>query len=258
VAFIYLRDPRITAVESPVRIRGCQFRGGAIGVRLEAQQRSCEYIDVTENIFRGTIFGVRLGPTHHLRVGGNRFLSVRNSAISMEATTGIRQVLLANNTFLDCNTALRLGALAPPPEVTVRNNLVLGANRPDWVFQCWDGKQGSPAVAGDSAEVFRVWDVAHNWREVPLIIRDDSDEGKAWVPPGPKDVRQDKIEGVNRDPNSPGFLRPDPKSPLARQGGETDALPLPPYVGALPPEGAEPWDWDRTCRLQPKKAEDPK
>jgi hypothetical protein len=73
--------------------------------------------------------------------------------------------------------------------------------------------------------------------------------GRAWIPPGPKDVRQDKVEGIDRDPKSPGFLRPEPQSPLASQGGGTDALPLPRYVGALSPAGTEPWDWDRTWRM---------
>ena len=49
-------------------------------------------------------------------------------------------------------------------------------------------KLSSPVQAGDGAQVLKVWDVAGNWREVPLSVRDDPDEGKAWVPPGPTDV----------------------------------------------------------------------
>src|SRR5262249_38100895 len=204
------------------------------------------------NVFRDGLCGVRLFvPTRRLRVVGNQFLGCRSAGVSMDAPNGVRQVLLANNTFLDCQVAaLRLADLAPPPEVIVRNNLVLGATGPDWVFLRFDGKQGSPIRPGDGAEVLRVWDVAGNWREVSLSVRDDPDLGKAWIPPGPKDVRQDRIEGIDRDPKSPGFLPPDPQSPLASQGRRPDALPLPRYVGALPPAGAEPWDWDRTWQAR--------
>src|SRR5262249_46215419 len=124
----------------------------------------------------------------------------------------------------------------------------LGAAGPDWTFLRFDGKPGSPVQQGDGAEVLKVWEVGGNWREVPLSVRDDPDVGKAWIPPGPRDVRQDRIEGIDRDPQSVGFLRPDPQSPLATQGGGTAALPLPRYVGAVPPAGTESWDWDRTWR----------
>ena len=33
-------------------------------------------------------------------------------------------------------------------------------------------------------------------------------EPDGWIPPGKEDVLSDKIDGVNRDPKSPDFLRP--------------------------------------------------
>src|SRR5262249_28079866 len=41
----------------------------------------------------------------------------------------------------------------------------------------------------------------------------------------------------------------DPKSPLATEGAGLTDPSLPSYVGALPPEGVESWDWDRTWRM---------
>lgn len=99
--------------------------------------------------------------------------------------------------------------------------------------------------------------MTHNWREGAQPHGDSGDD-KSWVPPRPKDVRQDKIDGVNRDPKSPDFLRPDPKSRLATDGAGNEDPSLPRYVGALPPEGARPWDWDRTWRARAKKTEDKK
>src|SRR5262249_11934169 len=100
---------------------------------------------------------------------------------------------------------------------------------------------------GDGSVVLKKWQMTHNWREI-VAPRGDSLDEKAWVPLGKQDVRRDKID-LNRDPKSPDYLRPARSSPLATSGaGQTDPG-LPSYVGALPPGGVEPWDWDRTWRM---------
>ena len=98
------------------------------------------------------------------------------------------------------------------------------------------------------------------WRYPALAARPaaSSPDAKAWVPPGPKDVLKDKIDGVNRDPKSPEFLRPAKDSPLATAGAGNEDPALPSYIGALPPHGAEPWDWDRTWRALMRTVEDKK
>jgi hypothetical protein len=98
---------------------------------------------------------------------------------------------------------------------------------------------------GNGAAVAQLYQLDYNWRESPVRT-----EAKDWIPPGAKDVCQVKIEGLNRDPQSPAFLRPSKDSPLATQGAGKEDPSLPRYVGALPPEGVEPWDWDRTWRMQ--------
>ena len=47
-------------------------------------------------------------------------------------------------------------------------------------------------------------------------------------------------------PGDPNFLRPTKDSPLATGGAGVKDSALPAYVGAVPPDGGEPWDWDRT------------
>src|SRR6185436_19005458 len=69
-----------------------------------------------------------------------------------------------------------------------------------------------------------------------------------------RDVLRPTIEGVERNPaNLDTFLRPAKGSPLATSGAGQSDPSLPSYVGALPPEGVEPWDWERTWRM-PKEA----
>src|SRR5262249_57780733 len=80
------------------------------------------------------------------------------------------------------------------------------------------------------------------------------DRGRIPLDAKKGNVRQAKIDGVNRDLKAPDFLRPAKDSPLATAGAGQEDPSLPRYVGALPPEGAEPWDWDRTWRM-PKDAQ---
>jgi hypothetical protein len=65
------------------------------------------------------------------------------------------------------------------------------------------------------------------------------------------DERLQMPDGLSHDPNDPAFLRPAADSPLASEGAGGD---LPTYVGAVPPEGVEPWDWQKTWNARVAKA----
>jgi hypothetical protein len=96
------------------------------------------------------------------------------------------------------------------------------------------------------------WHFSHNWRELPPPDS-DSPLRAFWIRAGPDDHLQVPIEVLSRKPGDPNFLRPAKDSPLASggAGGRKAAAsdpPLPAYVGAVPPEGVEPWDWDKTWR----------
>ena len=57
---------------------------------------------------------------------------------------------------------------------------------------------------------------------------------------------------VARDPaDDKNFLRPAKNSPLATAGAGGD---LPTYVGAVPPEGVERWDWTKTWNARTSKS----
>jgi nitrous oxidase accessory protein NosD len=248
--------------EPPVTVRRCRFLAGNIGVRISGTNGPCRGVVVRENTFNGQTTGtVILGQVTRLQVIGNRFLGAHAAGVSLGfLAPETRDLLVANNTFLECYHAVRLADDAVNGKnIRVCNNLVLAAQRPD--FASYQAEKGTPLPPSmppmDGRLVAAAWYLTHNWRELP-VPAEGNPLARAWIPPTGKEVRIDQIDGVNRDPKSPGFLRPDPKSPLATKGAGNDDPALPRYVGALPPEGAEPWDWDRTLRPQPKKAEDPK
>ncbi len=89
----------------------------------------------------------------------------------------------------------------------------------------------------------------NNWRETREPKGADL-FSKSWIPVAAADTRQDKIDLLSRDQRQADFLRPAKDSPLAKAGAGGD---LPSYVGAVPPEGAEPWDWQKTWKARARE-----
>jgi hypothetical protein len=60
---------------------------------------------------------------------------------------------------------------------------------------------------------------------------------------------------VSIDEEHPDQVRPGKASRLAGSGAGRNDPELPRYIGALPPEGVEPWDWDRTWRVRSPRSD---
>ena len=144
-------------------------------------------------------------------------------------------VLIANNSFLNERSCIQIQDLSQPVKgIAIRNNLFLATRGPDLEF------------LGTNRKFLANLRFDHNWREMGAA----SDKDKTCVPFSPQDERPEKkIEGISRDPKDlKTFLRPSKACELATAGAGGD---LPTYVGALPPEGVEPWDWEKTWKARP-------
>jgi hypothetical protein len=233
----------------PALIRGCTFRRLAIGASLVGEGAgTVTRVGVRDGLFLDCFMGARVtGRVNHVQIVGNRFAGASMAATELQSlATDARDILVANNTFEQCNTAFRLWDRSVKGRgVRVRNNLLLACQGADMAFIEADDRNTAPAP-GDGKAVARAYDLGYNWREGRPATA-----SKEWVPADTKkgDVFRDKVPGVNRDVRSAEFLRPDPDCPLATGGAGRDDPTLPCYVGALPAKGSEPWDWERTWRL---------
>jgi hypothetical protein len=237
---------------APVVVERCRFCGLNAGVILGAPLPNTvnAHMAVRDGVFTNCAIGVRIdGRASAIQVVGNRFWGARLSAMQLEFLPPENEgILLANNTCYECGTAFRLWDRAiNGKDVRIRNNLVVGTQGRDFDFTEADDHINARGP-GDGRAVALAYDFGHNWREGH---EPTGENARAWVRPDPKkgDVFKDQIDGVNRDPKSPDFLRAEADSPLASDGAGTVDPTLPRYVGALPPEGAEPWDWDRAWRM---------
>src|SRR5262249_4960804 len=126
------------------------------------------------------------------------------------------------------------------------------------------------------------WRFSHNWREVEPEEAKDADPNGSWIPACSDDRLLEHVEAGSRKRGDANFLRPARDSPLATGGAGGDAVSplritsaagqaqglsnpwmaawavawvrnrpdrsLPAYVGAVPPDKVEPWDWDTTWK----------
>jgi serine/threonine protein kinase/nitrous oxidase accessory protein NosD len=230
---------------------GCMIHG------LDADYRTPAPVDgvrCRENVISDVRKGIWLyGRLRRVQATGNRIVGASQTALQLEKLLpGTEQILIANNTVIDSQEALRVWDDAIRVRgVQVRNNLFLIGTRPDVVFYDSGGDPSRERGPGDGKALHKAWQIDANWREgQPPTGTTTADKG--WAPPGALDTLKEKIDGVGRDPaKADDFLRPEAKSPLASQGAGVVDPSLPRYVGALPPRGAPAWDWDRTWLAPP-------
>ena len=133
--------------------------------------------------------------------------------------------------------------------IHLHNNLTLASPQADMVFIDSGGDPAKVRGPGDGALLLKNWYLSHNWRETKPPTGTSYLE-KSWIPPGPQDVCRDDIPVLSRNPEEANFLRPAKDSPLAKAGAGRD---LPTYVGAVPPEGVQAWDWQKTWNARMRK-----
>jgi hypothetical protein len=254
---VNVEDLQLADGEAPVVIDRCSFRcgEGAAAIRIYGAAGNdyhkplpCSRVRVCGNHIEGGTGGIGLmGCVKQVQVVGNRLAGVGGPGIQLDnLLPGTQDLLIANNTFLECLYPVRWWDQAVRGRnLELRNNLVLGSQGMDLGFVDSGGDPVTPRGAGDGREVPRVWQCSHNWREVRPPTGAEF-WAKAWVPPGPTDVCRPHIDVLSRAPSEADFLRPARDSPLAQGGAGKDDPALPRYVGAVPPAGAEPWDWQKT------------
>src|SRR5262249_32415038 len=135
-------------------------------------------------------------------------------------------------------------------QVEVKNNLLLEAIAADITF--YIGTRNGEAVPADYHELARLWQFAHNGRD--LSGGGDSHR----LPLQATDIHVESLPFAKADADTPERWRLPKDSPLGIGGAGTSDRSLPAYVGALPPPEVAPWDWDRTWRMRMKKAEEKK
>jgi nitrous oxidase accessory protein NosD len=247
VSGIYVVNAAIPAAELPIVVRKCTIDVKGVGVIVSGSSGiQTTGIRIMENHISNSCKGVSLEMNlARLHVMGN---VVRNCSMADVELRGLmpeaREILIANNTFF--GSAANLRVWDEPPhhplrkgQVTVRNNILLGSLFFDLVY-VRTTKDAADVIPSESQFLLDLWTFDHNWRDLA--------GAKVYkvMPLAPEDRQLEGQEFVSQAAGNPGFLRPKTDSPLAREGaGRSDPF-LPAYVGAVPPEGVEPWNWQWT------------
>jgi hypothetical protein len=236
-------------VEQPLVVRGCFISGAGSGIIVRGSPGlQSQGIALRDNrVYKAA--GVQiLGAVSDTHVTGNLFWQCKHTGLHLEDLAArSRGLLIANNTCFDCVVGLRIWDQAPfvehtPGQVEVRGNLVFGSIGWDMGWMRDAGGRAIPE-GGDGAALLTLWRFGQNHRDL-------SDQSTGLLPLAPADRLLEAVPLVSRNPAEPDFGSPAPDSVLAREGAGKEDPAFPLYVGALPPRGAEPWDWDRTWRAR--------
>jgi hypothetical protein len=181
-----------------------------------------------------------MGLLADMHIVGNRIWNCSESSIRVSGLhEGSDRLLIANNSMTGVRNSLEItGPTKRVEHIEIRNNVASVEGGLDFVRP-----GGEPLPVS--------WQIAGNWRQVRRPAP-GSAEAKEWIDSG-KDTFVDKLPVLSLDPKATTFLLPAKDSPMGKSGAGGD---LPTYVGAVPPQGVEPWDWSRTWKARTRKLEE--
>ena len=235
--------------DAPITVRNCEFAGLYRGIRVSGMsdtgkptpsRRAVLHDNAVSDCTVGIWAGGLISDVH---IVGNRAWNCQATLQIEDLFQDCSNVLIANNSFLNETSCIQIQDLSQPVKgIAIRNNLFMAGRGPDLEF------------LGANQKFVANLRFDHNWREV-RAPPDKTAEARSWIPFSPQDVHtKNQIAVISRDPKDIDFLRPKKSSPLATRGAGGD---LPSYVGALPPEGVQRWDWEKTWKAQGRKSEQP-
>jgi hypothetical protein len=232
----------------PVLVKNCTFSGPRVGLRVSGSTDDnrtaipCRGVLVIGNSFERCLLGITVsGEVANVAIGGNIFLGTTQAGIQFQhLLPGTRNLLVANNTFMSCESPLRMWENGVPKvDVEVAKNVSLSCSSPDWLALESGGEILNARGLGNGAAFLEEWKFHGNYREgTPLP--EDHVFYRGWIPPGKTDKLMPEIVMLSREPGNADFLRPPADSPLSSTGVDDG---LPDYVGAIRPHGVSEPNW---------------
>jgi hypothetical protein len=239
----------LSAEDEPVVVRNCTIVGCGNGFEVLGLNpatkaiTSCRRLLLRDNRVEDCNVGIwAVGRINEALIVANRFVDCSEASIRLnDLAEGSGGILAANNSIKAQSHCLHVsGSMRGAEGVEIRNNVLIAEAGPDMVR---DG--GAPGIPAG-------WRIDHNWRQVRAPAA-DSPEAKTWLA-NVQDKVVDKLPLLTLDPKHADFFRiKDTASAKAGAGGD-----LPTYVGAVPPAGAEPWDWQKTWDARMRKSPEKK
>ena len=241
----------------PILVSNCTFRVGFDGIMVQGPRSKDSAKQWTSNIriennrFLGCLRGIHLdGAVRDLLIAGNIAANCTQEGIGVsDLSSDARGILISNNSVHQCAMGVRVWDDPPHNKVATGQieliaNVCSEASYADigYVQPGRKGAKGSP-TGGNGDDLIAHWLFAKNFRDM-------SGQNTEYVVPLAKEDRKfDTNEFRSFEWSDTNFLRPGPKSLLAT-GGAGGLLP--PYAGAVPPEGPAAWDWTNAWKARKK------
>jgi serine/threonine protein kinase len=239
----------VSVTVEPVFVHNCDFNGVPLCLQVSGldnnnQPVSCGGVLITGCRFSRSSQAINIsGQAHDVTIAENQFHNVAGNGVQFMHLAGdLENILVANNTFLECRAPIRIWENGfKPASISIVANLSLTQGMDDWFALDSGGDPFNSKGPAHGTEYATGWNFTHNFREGRPPEKSNPVHA-GWFPPGELNNLVESIELLSRDPDNENFLRPPPQSAVATGGfgGE-----LPAHAGAVPPDRAEPFDWDR-------------
>jgi serine/threonine protein kinase len=263
---VHLRGVPLTDKDVPIVIQNCVMQDSHNAVAVNGRDNDNRdhplptgHVVIRNNTMVNCKSSLGLaGASYRIHVLGNRILGSQFAAIDFEDfLPGAADILVANNTLLRNDALLRVWddhgkgkEFLKCKNIRFENNLVLEplSEADVLVLDRARGSSHRPRPGDlDALMKSAEWRFSHNWREVDPV-RAKAQVPDRFIPFSPTDHELPANAVLSLKPGDPNFLRPAKDSPLATGGSGVSDISLPAYVGAVPPEGVKPWDWEKTWK----------
>jgi serine/threonine protein kinase len=249
VCGIQLQNIEVAAPGPPLVVRGCRVSVSGDGIAVRAPVGAAETskfggVALHDNDLSDAFRGIYVtGKLANVQLSCNRVWHCRMAGLQTEAgPADLRAITLVNNTVCDTRIGWRCwlhGDGQPTAgQVALLNNLVSDVTGAAFfcIRQSAGGKADTDAATARAAP--QLWQMAGNWVD---NSGEDVHDGIPAIAAGHILLRQ---PFRSTKPGHADFLRPTAEL-YSQMSAAAPPLWLPPYAGAVPPEGTELWDWER-------------
>ncbi len=134
---VSLEKVRLDSGMPMMTVCNCRFHGGNTCLQVWGMPTGSTGIAIRENVFRDTTRCLIVrGEVSRIQIVANRYIGASDCGIQLSHLSDkTGDLLIANNSFVECTAAVRLADdAAKGHNIQLRNNLILGTVQPDIFF----------------------------------------------------------------------------------------------------------------------------
>ncbi len=191
----------VSVTVEPVFVHNCDFNGVPLCLQVSGldnnnQPVSCGGVLITGCRFSRSSQAINIsGQVHDIIIAENQFHNVAGNGVQFMHLAGdLENIIVANNTFLECRAPIRIWENGfKPASISIVANLSLTQGMDDWFALDSGGDRFNPKGPAHGTEYATGWNFTHNFREGRPPEKSNPVHA-GWFPPGDLNTLVESIE----------------------------------------------------------------